>query len=278
MKKTKAIFCDLDGTLLNSRGRLSKESSSALIEIEKMGVIFVPTTGRSFYEMPASVCEHPAIRYYLNSNGAVLYDKQTGSRSCILMSGATVKEIMAVLSPYEVLYVNHYDGIGAIDSSLLSEQALASYNLEPYFLQHILENAEGVSNFFDIFEKGRDTEMVCAFFRDHSVVKEACARLSSVAGIRITTSSRGSIEIISDRAGKANAVLAAAQELGVARDEFIVVGDSGNDLGMLALTDNSYAMQNAPDHVKAAAKQLACHNDEHVAEFLLGVLKKENER
>ena len=76
--KYKLIACDLDGTLLNSDVDLSYENKAAITELVKKGIIFVPATGRSFYEAPASVREHPDIRYFISSNGSVIQDLKTG--------------------------------------------------------------------------------------------------------------------------------------------------------------------------------------------------------
>lgn len=275
MKKIRAIFCDLDGTLLDSQGCLSSVNSRALDELYERGIIFVPTTGRAFGEMPSSVREHKSLRYYLCSNGSVFFDKQTGEKHLLLMPASAQRSITHTLEPYEYVPVNHVDNDGWIPEEQHSVKVLEEYNVEPYFVKHLMENTLPVSNFKQIFEEGRETEMMCAFFRHHSDAPKAARELAEIEGIRITASAHGSLEIISGSAGKANAVRDAASLLGLELGELMVAGDSGNDKEMLAMVFNSYAMENASDEVKAVASFLGCSNDDHIADYLLRIIKGE---
>ena len=71
----KIVASDLDGTLLQYDGRVSAENWRAIEEMGKMGVQFVPASGRSFNEMPDELRESPLIRYYITSDGTTVYDK-----------------------------------------------------------------------------------------------------------------------------------------------------------------------------------------------------------
>ena len=48
----KIIASDLDGTLLDSNGQISAENISAIRDIAKRGVFFVPASGRTYSEIP----------------------------------------------------------------------------------------------------------------------------------------------------------------------------------------------------------------------------------
>ena len=76
--KYQLIATDLDGTLLDETGRLSPKNLSALETLTRMGVTVVPASGRALEEMPKEILECPFFRYYIASNGAGIYDKETG--------------------------------------------------------------------------------------------------------------------------------------------------------------------------------------------------------
>ena len=48
MEKYKIIANDLDGTLLNNNGEISKENIDAINTFYQKGVAFVPCTGRTY--------------------------------------------------------------------------------------------------------------------------------------------------------------------------------------------------------------------------------------
>ena len=66
----KLIACDLDGTLLDSRGRLSPENLDAIRRMTDEGYCFVPTSGRNREPIPQALPQFPGIRYLLTLSGA----------------------------------------------------------------------------------------------------------------------------------------------------------------------------------------------------------------
>ena len=73
MTEYKLIASDLDGTLLKNDMTVSPENEAALAEFNKLGIDFVATSGRTFYEIPECVRENPSIRYVTYSNGTAVF-------------------------------------------------------------------------------------------------------------------------------------------------------------------------------------------------------------
>ena len=48
----KIVCCDLDGTLLDRSAKVSRENVKGIHALAEKGVYFVPSTGRSFSELP----------------------------------------------------------------------------------------------------------------------------------------------------------------------------------------------------------------------------------
>ncbi len=65
------------------------------------------------------------------------------------------------------------------------------------------------------------------------------------------------VEILSPRASKGHALAFLAQRFGIAREETLAVGDSGNDISMIRWAGMGVAMSNATDDVKAVAGWIA---------------------
>ena len=72
----KMVASDLDGTLLNSHEQVSRENWDAIAKLQQQNIHFVPASGRAWAEMPAFLRESDLIRYYITSDGTMIYDKK----------------------------------------------------------------------------------------------------------------------------------------------------------------------------------------------------------
>lgn len=61
-------------------------------------------------------------------------------------------------------------------------------------------------------------------------------------------------DIVPQGLNKGTALSMLLDEMGIAQDEVVVFGDAGNDLAILSTVENSVAVANATDEVKAAAR------------------------
>lgn len=76
------------------------------------------------------------------------------------------------------------------------------------------------------------------------------------------TSGHGSIDLIMPGCHKASGLKRLVERWGITPEQCAAFGDGGNDLEMLSYCGYSYAMANAPENVKAAAKYVCPANDE----------------
>lgn len=84
-------------------------------------------------------------------------------------------------------------------------------------------------------------------------VKERLRRkLKGIA--EVVSSDADNLDLMPPHCSKAEAVLLLLKRHGLTRDDLIVIGDSENDLPMLALTSRSYCMAQAEAAVKAQAR------------------------
>ena len=269
MKKDyRIIASDLDGTLLDSNGRLSVENLKAIQELSERGVLFVPSSGRTLDEIPLFVRSIPSVRYVIHSDGAVVYDKRTGARIDLSMSQAKAKKAFEILAEYDTNVTVRHRGKSYIDAQKSNDEAFAYYRLlkdwPPFVREYILPVSD-----FDAFCASLDSvEMICVFFHDETEQEECRARFAELAEFGLASSDFSNLEIFDSCAGKGSALLRLAQELGVDPSQTIAVGDSPNDLDMLTRAGLGLAMQNASDDVKACSDAVACHHDEHVVRYI----------
>ena len=99
----KIIALDLDGTLLDSKKRLSQENRQALELCCNNGIQIVPTTGRTVSGIPDEIKSIPGIRYAITTNGAVIEDMQEGSALVFAFLAALVIIYLVLAAQYESL-------------------------------------------------------------------------------------------------------------------------------------------------------------------------------
>ena len=223
------LASDLDGTLLNRSGRISKENWDAIAEMTKRGVYFVPASGRCFSELPAEIRDSDLIRYYILSGGATAYDK-TEDRFMMTCPPKSVKnQVLDLLYRYPTCLFSHTGKDSFVDVAVHSAQAYESYNMNPYWVTYALEKEKPVENFKDLVYSLDEIPMLVVFFRNLDDLNECKQILSGFDDILVVQSDPYNLEIVSAKAGKGNALLSLAESLGLSREQTIAVGDSHND-------------------------------------------------
>ena len=268
----KLIASDLDGTLLDSSARLSDANRDAVCEMVKRGAHFVPTSGRAHYEIIPQVRDLDCVRYVISSNGARVYDKKTGISIETLICKEDFASIYNTMKDFTVYFTVHHEGTTFVDENLSTRDTMEYYGINEYYKAHIKNTCVKMPNFADYFGTPRAVEMVCGFFKYESELKDCIQRLSSVKGIFVTSSTAGSIEILSAKATKGSAVVSLAKELGIDICDTVAVGDSLNDLTMIEKAGLGVATANAVPALRDAADLTVCSNDEDVAVHLLNKL------
>ena len=96
------IALDIDGTTLNSKGRLTERTKDALERAIESGVYVVMATGRCFDALPDDIMAISNMNYVVTSNGAMVRDLNTGEvilRNCL--DPEVVVEAEKILRKYD---------------------------------------------------------------------------------------------------------------------------------------------------------------------------------
>lgn len=268
MLNYKLISSDLDGTLLDEEMHVSRENREAIRRYADMGGVFVPNSGRSFFEMSEEVRNLDGVRFIICSDGAAIYDKETSERIGICMNREESRLLFSVLDEYSQFPSIHYDSNAYCDGDVLTPAVMEDYNVTTYFYDHFMKTAKTVSDIKAFRDTMEEVEMVCAFF-SRSEDKIACRDRLVALGFTVADTAEFNLEVFSARAGKGNAMLRLAEHLGIKKEETIAMGDSLNDVSMIRAAGLGLAMENAGDAIKAEASAVACRNTEHIVPYLL---------
>ena len=269
-RKYKIVASDLDGTLLNKEQTVSEENFRAISEMNRLGVEFVPTTGRAMNELELSLINSPDIRYIIASNGAVVFDKKVGKPIITrYISKDAVRLILEAIRPYNVFFVVHEGGKTYFDKSKYNSDFLNICGVGEYYGYIIGKYAEAVEDFESFLLSSNEVELICLFFELDEGTR-SCNQVLENCGMLSAASPRANyLEIYSSDAGKGDTLVALADKLGVDIADVIAVGDSDNDFTMIKKAGLGLAVANACDELKEIADQTICNNSEHIAKYVL---------
>lgn len=264
------VACDLDGTLLDDHSHVSKDSFSAIHQMTEEGVEFVLCTGRTFYEIPAELRAFPEIRYYIYSDGAVVYDKKEGKFiSTHYFPTETLCSVVQLLTQFDTMIEVYDDGHPKGDADKLNKQTFAYYNVEQNYWDVMEQTRIGLSDFAQQLRSLQHAEIINVFFRDPAE-RDACfSLLQQRTDVSFTTSMDNNIEIMLPEVSKGNALLTLTDYLGVAWQKTMAVGDSRNDLSMFAIAGISVASGSADRQIRQIAGFTTCSNNDSVPQYIL---------
>jgi len=269
MSNYRILASDLDGTLLNSRGVVSEENQAAIRDLTESGVYFVPSSGRTLFEIPSMIRDNPFVRYIIHSDGAVVHDKQTGERLDMSMPWEKVSVLLDVLSEYDVSMTVRHQGRSYTAQEWFCDEAGIYYRLNDTWQEFIYDYSTPVEDFQSFCRGLESVEMICVFFHSQDELEACRARLMRMGTYEVTSSDPANLEIIDVGVGKGEALLRLAEHLGVDPSATIAVGDSPNDRNMIEKAGLGLAMENACTELKALADATACHCDRHVVRYIM---------
>lgn len=276
----KLIATDMDGTLLNDKGRISNENIIAIEKAQAEGIQVVIVTGRpySYALMPlelAGLC-CPVIAL----NGAEIRDEQGEVLNKFPLKKEWCRSIQKVLENKNV-YIEFFTNVGVFSKSMeqyidirmqLKMERFPNAD-ETLMLEDVRRRAEErfkfehcqfVDNFEGIYQ---DEELIIYKILVLSADMDELARINSeLAGQTeyiITSSERGNIEFNHPKAQKGTSLNMLADQFNIEMTEVMALGDHLNDVSMLQLAGRGVAMGNASNEVKELCQYHTKTNVEH---------------
>lgn len=237
--KIKAIFMDLDGTLLKSDHTISLKLKKKLKELQEKGIKIFISTGRSFRSSYPFVKElgitTPVITYnggriVIPDTGEVVYEKPVNVEN--------VKKIIEI-SREKGIHLNLYN-----DDELYIEQESEEGigYAERVGIPYRLIN-------FDEFKKKTSTKGL--FLAENRILTKLKKELDEkLSDVNFVFSQPTYLEVLNKEVNKGTAVLEMLRKYDISSNEAMAFGDQWNDLEMLKSVKYGYLMGNATDELK----------------------------
>lgn len=250
--KYKLIAADMDGTLLNSEGKISPKTSETIQKAVDKGVVFTVSSGRPIQGIlkyrKFLPLKFPAITY----NGAMIVNPHNNE---ILFHKALEKadalKILKLGEDFSVticLWCNNQLFVNRIDERVNKYKRLSG--VEPI----LIDNKEALA------EKGV-TKIL--WYDDIKKIKSFQEALQKVSFKEVTfcTSKPEFLEFFNSGVSKAVAMEFLGNLFGIKREEMIAIGDGNNDLAMIEYAGLGISMENGSEKVKKAAGYITASND-----------------
>ena len=255
----KALFFDLDGTLLDSAKKIPASAVEALTAARARGVKVFVCTGRSL-RVDRMLGWNQEVTLFdggVYCNGACIH--LDGKVHYVCIEPDAVRAVIDEVSRHEEVHVS-LNGEGAEHAfnfvppdSMMSPWGITPENIHP----------------LDDAAINHCTKMLI-FYRElvnstRKLPEELYPRLMARCGEQATmylTDQGATIQVVSRESSKRAGIERVRAALGLEKDEIAVFGDDLNDLEMIRAYPVSTAMGNGVEAVKAAAKHITCANDE----------------
>ncbi len=255
----KALFFDLDGTLLNSERIISQQTRFTLEKCKKSGIRLFIATARpplldqmlSWDEKTLSLFDGGA--YY--NGGCIKIDEQKDYK---FVSDEIVQKTINCVCEYDNLNVAlQLDGEKHAFRFPLEDKAYKSWGVtaESILLLHQIEGLKTIkilifyANLIDSVTPLKN-ELIAS-------LKTLC---HNTAQFYLTDKGK-CVQIMGRTVNKLKSIEKIRKCLSFEKDEIAVFGDDVNDIEMLSEYKYSVAMGNAESHVKDTAKYITCDNN-----------------
>ncbi|HWO77026.1 MAG TPA: Cof-type HAD-IIB family hydrolase [Bacillus sp. (in: firmicutes)] len=272
----RCIATDMDGTLLNSNQKISKENETALKLAQEKGIEVVVATGRSYYEAASVLEEAKIVCPIICVNGAEIRNSEGEKIFTNPIPAQLAKRVMKQLDEmgyYYELYSNSgtYTRDSKLGLAVLMDlfqsanrhEAVPWIKMEEQARKRFEEGVKIVDDYgLLVDDKSFELYKILVFSKDHEALQKAGIELED-PDLAITSSAFGNIEINYKTAQKGVALEAFVQERGISLAETLAIGDQLNDLSMLEIVGTAVAMGNAAEEIKQIAHYITATNNEN---------------
>lgn len=254
----KLIAIDIDGTLVDSQGKLTKKVIQTIKQAKEKGIKVVLCTGRPLPGVKPLLqqlgLDDQDDQYVVCFGGAVV---ETTSGKTLFQKGITYDDFVDLEAIARKLQL-HFHAIST-DRIYTCNKDLGYYTLYEANLVSM-----GIS--YRTPDELRDVPLVKAMFVEDAVIldpaiakREYFAPLSERLDLMKTASFY--YEAYAKGVNKGSALVKLCEILGITSENVMAIGDEENDLSMLEFAKLGVAMENGIPAVKEIADQITADND-----------------
>lgn len=259
LENVKLVVSDLDGTLLNSQGKVSSLFFELFKKLQQKNIYFCAASGRQYNSIVDKLSTIKDQIYIIAENGAMA---KSGNK-LLLLNALDANKITKIIPT-----LRNIDNANIV---LCSEDAAYIESTDPKFINlfqeyyhsfHIVDNLLEIVKTIPILKIA-----VHHFTSSEEFIYPAIVHLKNNYLLKV--SGLHWLDISDNQANKGNALRHVQKILDVQKSETIVFGDYHNDIEMLQEADFSFAMENAHKDITALANYSTKSNNNFGVERVL---------
>ena len=240
----KFIASDMDGTLLNSKGKIDERVYELISKLKSKGILFAAASGRSCSQLSDNFKNVKVDMLFIAHNGAVIKSKESNK---IIYSNQISKENVDRIAKLNSR-INADLFLSGADTAYMvepSENLLREFN--DYGVNHLVVNS---------INKIDEPIYKLTYYVANGDTAEAVEYLRENLGedLELVLSGEQWIDIMNKGVSKGKAIGIMQERLGIDSKKTMVFGDYYNDVEMFKKAHHSYAMETAPEDVKLHAR------------------------
>jgi Cof subfamily protein (haloacid dehalogenase superfamily) len=263
------IAVDIDGTLLDGRGRLPAEHKTALIAAQERGIAIALVTGRSFHFARPVAELLPIPLTLIVNNGAVVKDKTGTTEMRQVLSREAARRVLQETRDYEDCVAIVFDRPAVDDARqiVFARMDWSHPNRRGYFEKNraFIAPAEGLLD-----HELSDDPIQVMFNGSVAPMRALVAALRAlpiadqftVALTEYEPRDFSLVDVNGAGCSKGTTLARWVAARGWSRDAVMAVGDNFNDVEMLDFAGAPYVMGNATEALKSRGYRVTGSNDE----------------
>ena len=264
----KALFFDIDGTLVNFHGQMPESAVRALKKAHENGHLLVICSGRSICQIYSFLTDLEFDGVVAASGAYVEYKKQVIFRQH--MEEKTLQTVCALLDEADAAYS------AQAENRILVKEECRERLFQRFQKWHKDDEgfAERVNNGMEVdnhLENRRDIEKINFFDSQISVstIRERLADCCDVTAMSFSVPTDTDGEISTKGVNKALGIQKFIEHIGIAQKDTVAFGDGPNDIDMMEYAHTSVAMGNAWEEIKQRASFVTKDIDDDGIEFAM---------
>jgi Cof subfamily protein (haloacid dehalogenase superfamily) len=261
----KLLAVDVDGTLLDSRGKLPAENLDALNAAVSAGVKLAIVTGRSYsFALPA-VAALPDPLLLIVHNGAIARDR--GGRTMLrrLLARDSARAVLEATLDWRSATLLYFDRPS--DRQIVTDRLDWTQGNRVGFHER---NRDIIEQVLELEAALTEDPIQLAFngsLRPMRDVVAALARHPAAADLAVSVTEYphrdfSLVDVNSAGTTKGQTLARIAAELGIDRAEVMAIGDNANDRDMLEWAGVGIVMGNASEELRSMGLEITGTNDE----------------
>lgn len=271
MSRYKLIAFDMDGTLLNSKKEIDKETLDAIKKADAAGKTVCLSTGRCKTELCEYFSKIEGLKYVIGDSGAYIFEVSTGK---VIYKKPIAPEIIQTIfnmtEGMDILFQIHSD-----DSIVEKDKELKMEHYQIGVYRKLFDRITlKVDDIRDYFKKNHPPVYKFNLYSPDTRQRTHLENMFQRLPLQLCYSEITSLECSAVGVSKGAGLIKLCEYLNVPVRDTIAVGDADNDIDILRTAGMPIAMANGNDNVKKTAKAIVSDNDhagcrEAIEKFLL---------